>query len=254
MPVASGAGGGIGGGSTTVAAGGGRPSPPVPNTRYLFFGGLLELIHAPVTQNNIDALGAQSIFEYGTSSDNVDHFNPLATTQPYGSSVSTNSAGVQSYNSFQDGLQATADTLLNGDYDAYVSSLRANNPPEVSMSAVSNSPWGSHPVAEDLSQVNNAYLSAPVSGGGYVPGGLANAIIGQGDASLTQWLQSAVGSSTGGIVSTVEAPFNWLGGQLSSFQTAIFRWLMLAGGIVVALFGIFLLVKGMGGIPNVVPV
>lgn len=72
---------------------------------------------------------------------NPDTFNPLNTTQPYGTSHATNGAGVRAYQSWADGLAATLQTLNNGRYAGILQALRGNSPQAIEQ-AVAASPWG----------------------------------------------------------------------------------------------------------------
>lgn len=86
-----------------------------------FWSQVLALIGAPASPNNIAVLNAWSAHE-GTSAT----WNPLATTQGQGTNF--NSTGVKSFATEQAGVQATANTLLNGRYGHIVAALRGDVP------------------------------------------------------------------------------------------------------------------------------
>ena len=69
-------------------------------------------------------------------------YNPLNSTQTEPGSHSMNSAGVQAYTSWQQGLQADAATLRNGRYTGILSALNAGNDAQQAANAVAGSPWG----------------------------------------------------------------------------------------------------------------
>jgi hypothetical protein len=70
--------------------------------------------------------------------------NPLDTTRRMPGSVPVpgNSAGVQHYASWRQGLHATVVTLRNGLYPGIESALRAGNDAQSVADAVARSPWG----------------------------------------------------------------------------------------------------------------
>ena len=87
----------------------------------------LAYMHLPVTQSNIDFLVSWAARE-GGNWENTANYNPLNTTQrEAGSSVmgGGNTAGVQSYQDWSQGLQATAATLAN--YGQIMSALQGGN-------------------------------------------------------------------------------------------------------------------------------
>src|SRR5512146_1557714 len=81
---------------------------------------LLRALRAPVTPGNLRALDAWQRAEGGGAS-----FNPLNTTQMARGASSYNSVGVRNFLSPQQGIQATAQTLVNGRYNPIVSLLRS---------------------------------------------------------------------------------------------------------------------------------
>jgi hypothetical protein len=70
-------------------------------------------------------------------------FNPLNTTQPSSGAGNYNSVGVKVYKSAQQGIHATAQTLLNGHYGSIVGLLRSGKATAEQIgTAVAHSPWG----------------------------------------------------------------------------------------------------------------
>lgn len=101
--------------------------------------GLLRALGAPPTPANLRALGVWQRSEGGSAS-----YNPLNTTQRAGGAGTYNSVGVRSYGSSQQGIQATAQTLMNGRYAPVVQSLRRGAPASQTLAAVGSSPWGTN--------------------------------------------------------------------------------------------------------------
>lgn len=86
-------------------------------------------IGAPVTPTNLDTLARWSRAEKPAGQP-LQWNNPLNTTQNEPGATSVNSVGVKSFSSLSSGVAATVTTLLNGNYNSIVSSLRASKPPE----------------------------------------------------------------------------------------------------------------------------
>ena len=100
--------------------------------------GVLHAIGAPVTPQNLRALLAWQRAEGGGA-----RFNPLNTTQGARGATNYNSVGVKNFTSEQQGIQATAKTLLNGHYGNIVGLLRSGqSTAEQVATAVAHSPWG----------------------------------------------------------------------------------------------------------------
>lgn len=126
------------------------------SNRAQFMTAVLVGLGAPVTTDNVDALVAQSDFEFGTQNPVACAFNPLATTlQTPGAISDCNSVGVKNYRDFQAGVDATVATYrINAyGYPAVVAALRANAGAEAVIAAISASQWGSKPSAAHLNNV-----------------------------------------------------------------------------------------------------
>jgi hypothetical protein len=78
---------------------------------------------------------------------NDARYNPLNTTMPEPGSVAIagNPAGVQSYTSWHQGLQATVNTLNNGRYGPILAALRAGDSAQAVADAEAATPWGTGP-------------------------------------------------------------------------------------------------------------
>ncbi len=102
---------------------------------------LLWNLNLPVTKNNVAALIAAQAWEGGFM-ENRASYNPLNTTQPMTGSVAVTPVGVKAYDSWRTGMSATATTLRNGFYKALLASFQADNPPDMTLKAWADSPWG----------------------------------------------------------------------------------------------------------------
>jgi len=118
----------------------------------------------PVTQQNIAAITTWMAYE-GGQWNNSAHYNPLNTTQPEAGAVPINSVGVESYVSFNQGMQATIDTINNGRYKSILSALSTGNNTAGVLSAVNHSPWGTQ-IPGYGGGTSGFGASMPSSGGG----------------------------------------------------------------------------------------
>jgi peptidoglycan hydrolase CwlO-like protein len=124
--------------ATTPAA----PSPP--GGGYSPSGwaqALLGDLGMPRSAQNVTAITAWEMAEGGNWF-NSARYNPLDTTMPEPGSTAMNSAGVQAYTSWGQGLAATVATLTNGQYGGILAALRAGTSALAVSAAVSESPWG----------------------------------------------------------------------------------------------------------------
>jgi hypothetical protein len=97
---------------------------------------ILSGIGAPVTPENIKMMETWMAHEGGAI-----HNNPLNTTQEAPGATNWNSIGVKTYNSYEQGLAATLQTLNNGMYGAILEAFRRGDP-AAARSAIVSSPWG----------------------------------------------------------------------------------------------------------------
>ena len=103
----------------------------------------LTKINKPVTSDNLKAITTWMAYEGGHWK-NTAHYNPLNTTQPSNGATNMNSVGVKSYQSWDQGFQATVDTINNGRYGNILKALSAGNNSNAVISAINKSPWGTH--------------------------------------------------------------------------------------------------------------
>lgn len=104
------------------------------------------MIGAPVTPDNMRYAGAWQQAEGGNAA-----FNPFNTTQPSAGASNYNSVGVKNYGSLQEGLHATAQTLLNGHYNKLVADLRSGKASAMQLAQdEAATPWGTGPLIEKV--------------------------------------------------------------------------------------------------------
>lgn len=124
---------------------------------------VLKGVGAPVNQRNVAALVGWAKAE-GGNWNNSARYNPLNTTQGAPGATPINSVGVKAYNNWQQGINATVQTLKNGNYGGILKALQASNPQAVA-SAIGASPWGTSGAA--VAQTISAALGGKynISGG-----------------------------------------------------------------------------------------
>ena len=110
-------------------------------TPALFAEALLGKLGMPISQNNVDALVAFQARE-GGHMHNAAAFNPMNTTLKLPGSHPVTPVGVQAYESWDQGLEATARTLAQGNMSAITAALRRSAHPDETLRAVASSPWG----------------------------------------------------------------------------------------------------------------
>lgn len=98
---------------------------------------LLAGIGAPDTPENERVISAWMRAEGG-----ADHNNPLNTTQDAPGASNFNDVGVKTYTSYEQGVQATVQTLLNGMYGNIIDTLRKGSDANAVADAIAASPWG----------------------------------------------------------------------------------------------------------------
>jgi len=122
-------------------ADGSTPAAPGTMTRTSWAKDLLTRLQVPVTASNLSAVVSWEMAEGGYWN-NTATFNPLNTTQREPGSSAMNSVGVQAYTDYETGMQATVETLHNGDYGGILSALQQGTSAEAVRQAVVTSPWG----------------------------------------------------------------------------------------------------------------
>lgn len=103
---------------------------------------LLGALNMPTTYENIRAINAWMKAETGSQGAGTPAFNPLATTQKFGSFTQFNSVGVKNYADYHTGVMATANVMVNGKYNAILAALSRGNDAMAVGRAVEASPWG----------------------------------------------------------------------------------------------------------------
>lgn len=155
---------------------------------------LMGMIKAPVTPQSMRFAQAWQQAEGGNAA-----FNPFNTTQGAPGAGNYNSVGVKNYGNLQQGLQATAQTLLNGHYGKLVSDLRGGKASAMQLAQdVAASPWGTGSLIE---KVLGGKVSAPAAGSGgaspiAAPGGDSS-----GSAPMRQALLQLVLANTQALAS-----------------------------------------------------
>lgn len=69
--------------------------------------------------------------------------NPFNTTQDAPGAVNFNRIGVKRYPSVDEGVEATAKTLLNGKYNSILNALKQSHTHQAAV-ALASGPWGTH--------------------------------------------------------------------------------------------------------------
>lgn len=168
---------------------------------------LLAVIGAPVTDANVQAVTAWEAAE-GGNWHNTASYNPLNTTMRESGSHSVNGAGVQAYTSWDQGLQATADTLAAGSYAGIRQALTAGNDAQGVADAILSSPWGTQSLSLGSGTIGGgtgataATQAASVSSSGssltgllmtalFVAGGVALLVLGVGKLTGTHPVRAA---------------------------------------------------------------
>ena len=101
---------------------------------------LLKVLGIAPNANNVNAIQAWARAE-GGHWHNSAAYNPLNTTQNAAGATSMNGVGVKAYKNWQQGLNATIQTLNNGRYGNILNALRSGSAYDIAK-AVQQSPWG----------------------------------------------------------------------------------------------------------------
>ena len=104
---------------------------------------LLGRLGAPTTPSNLRAITTWMAQEGGHWS-NTAMYNPLNTTmsEEGATVIKGNTAGVKAYTSWEQGMQATVDTLRLPAYKSVIAALMAGTDAGSVFSAIKSSPWG----------------------------------------------------------------------------------------------------------------
>lgn len=109
-----------------------------------YYAAVLRGIGAPVTPANLAFMRAWKRAEGG------DDTNPFNTTQGAPGATNFNSVGVKRYASVESGIQATIQTLTNGNYAGIIAALKAGTDPMAAAHALAASPWGTGQLVEQI--------------------------------------------------------------------------------------------------------
>tara|TARA_R100001463_G_scaffold48448_8_gene97561 strand:- start:1442 stop:2761 length:1320 start_codon:yes stop_codon:yes gene_type:complete len=135
------------------------------NTRGAFAEAVLRGIGAPVSPSNMS-----SMLAWMTGENTKAAFNPLATTRKgFDGATDFNSAGVKNFKDFEQGVQATVDTLNLSYYTDVVAALQRGTTPFELQQAVVASPWGT----QHFGTGDTKDLTTPLgtqSSGQFIPG------------------------------------------------------------------------------------
>lgn len=139
-------------------------------------------------------------------------YNPLNTTLEKGGASTINSAGVKSYSSWQQGINATVQTLTGGSYNGILSNLKGSGNLASFESAVNSSPWGTK----------------------FPGGGKASTATSEGESPVGEAVSSvgSVFSGIGGSISTTaklaQVVGNWIAEPMKPLK-------LVGGGILIAM-------------------
>lgn len=112
-------------------------------TQAQFAAAVLDRLGIPQSRGALQALVGWEQAEGGHWK-NSARYNPLNTTQNMPGSGDTGSQGnISVYKNWNQGVDATVQTLRNGRYGSILSALKAGNPNAVAK-AIDSSPWGTH--------------------------------------------------------------------------------------------------------------
>jgi hypothetical protein len=150
--------------------------------------GLLTLIRAPITANNLSNVQLWIHNEQSAGSWAADATNPLGVSGPN---------GVQPQGNVLAGLTLTASTLQSGSYNAIVNALRNNAPTPIFAGAVIASPWNTGKTGG--STYAGRTLNQFIAMGPLVTGSTSN------NGIVTQMEQGQAGSVVTPVVGAVKA-------------------------------------------------
>lgn len=123
---------------------------------------LLKKLNIPANSQNVRALVGWERAEGGHWNNNA-RYNPLNTTQPEPGAGNTGTQGnIKVYRNWDQGLNATVETLRNGRYGNILQALRSGNAGQVAQ-AIGSSPWGTS--ASLIQRVIGGTPGQPVSAG-----------------------------------------------------------------------------------------
>jgi hypothetical protein len=199
----------------------------------------------PTAQNVRDFTAWET--QEGGNWQNTAKYNPLNTTLNETGASAINSVGVKAYTSWQQGINATADTLKN--YPGIQAALKSNASPSAFSSAVASSPWGTGAVTAAGTTPTTAQLQQAQSGGNVIDSvtGAVGGAIGGAASSVAGAAGSVVNSVTGvagdAITSAIDAVFGGFFDMIKSdAEKAMLIAVLVGGGMALATYGLVRLV------------
>ena len=164
---------------------------------------VLQGIGAPTTAQNIQTVTDWASAEGGAGPEwgiptNTDAYNPLNTDLPEPGSVSTNSATVQSYPNWAEGVQGTEQTLENTPaYANILNALKGNDPESVVAADVGSTgtwtpDWEGSSAPSGYGTTGNLNAPGPTTGSTSAPSSTSSSAL----ASLLAQLETPISSSS----------------------------------------------------------
>jgi hypothetical protein len=122
---------------------------------------VLQHLGKPVTSANLKAMVGWIHAEGGHWHNNA-RFNPLNTTQPAPGAGNTGSQGnIKVYRDWNQGINATVQTLRNGHYTDILQALSHGNDPNAVANAIGASPWGTSASLVNATIGSTGHVSEP---------------------------------------------------------------------------------------------
>lgn len=156
------------GSSGGSSGGGGQETTQNSGTPAWWAHELLQRLGFPTTSENVKAIVAWEAAE-GGHWNNSAAFNPLNTTQPEPGSGTMNGVGVRVYDSWEQGLDATVQTLRSGNYGTILAALQNGHDAQAVADAVVHSKWGTKSIS-----IGSWKAYANATGSGYGSGASGN--------------------------------------------------------------------------------
>jgi cell wall-associated NlpC family hydrolase len=167
------------------------PTVPVPQvTPATFATSLLQAVGAPPTPQNVSSLVAWQARE-GGNWHNTAAYNPLNTTLDAPGSKAINGVGVKAYQNWNQGVQATANTLKNGDYTDVLGALHSGKGLTGSLQGLSKWSGGGY---SSLDGVSSSYKPAPVPGAAKAAAPAKAPVANTQDSAQARLLSNALGA------------------------------------------------------------
>jgi hypothetical protein len=206
---------------------------------------LLQYMGLPETSNNINSLVSWGVaegggFGGGVPADRAATNNVLNTSETGFGATLANGRTEPAYPTLQDGIQATAATLGNGNYGAILNDLQSSAPPSETLSAVVDSDWAA-------SHYGGSIPLAPASAAGTIinpySAEIPNATSGAGTSSTTS-SNSVLPSGVGGFLVSYNSVLNKSSSGFDILNPLDDMTMVIARGITVVM-GLSILLGGL---------